>query len=142
MFLRRRPDEPVDEELRAFHLLLIAAAAAMRHGDWALCEATGWPDDRSYDQLLAWSWTDDDHRSLVVINNADAPASARIQLPWDDLAGQTWRLDDVLADEQYERDGTELDAEGLFVQLAPWQFHVSPWSGQSESGESVSLAIR
>ena len=88
VFLRRRPDEPVDEELRAFHLLLIAAASAMRQGDWALCEATGWPDDRTYDQLLAWSWTDDDHRSLVVINNADAPASARIQLPWDDLAGQ------------------------------------------------------
>ncbi len=59
-----------------------------------------------------------------MINNADAPASARIQLPWDDLAGQTWRLDDVLADEQYERDGTEMAAEGLFVQLAPWQFHV------------------
>ena len=29
VFLGRRPDEPVDEELRAFHLLLIAAAAAI-----------------------------------------------------------------------------------------------------------------
>jgi hypothetical protein len=124
VFVRRRPDEPVDEELRAFHLLLIAAAAAMRHGDWTLCEATGWPDDRSYDQLLAWSWTDEDHRSLVVINYADAPVSARLQLPWDDLAGRSWRLEDVLADEHYERDGTEMAIEGLFVQLAPWQFHV------------------
>ena len=124
VFLRRRPDEPIDEELRAFHLLLIAAAATLRRGDWALCEPTGWPEDRSYDQLLAWSWTDDDHRSLVVINNADTPASARIQLPWDDLAGETWRLDDVLAGEHFEREGTELDAEGLYVQLAPWQFHV------------------
>ena len=130
VFLRRRPDESVDEELRAFYLLLIAAAATIRRGDWALCEATGWPDDHSYDQLLAWSWTDDDHRALVVINDADAPASARIQLPWDDLAGQTWLLDDVLAGVQYERDGTELDAEGLYVELAPWQFHVSGTSAQ------------
>jgi Alpha amylase, catalytic domain len=124
VFLRRRPDEPVDEELREFHLRLIAAASAIRHGDWALCEATGWPDDRSYDQLLAWSWTDAQRRSLVVINDSDAPATARIQLPWDDLAGRAWRLDDVLAGVTYERDGTELAAEGLFVQLAPWQFHI------------------
>ena len=124
VFLRRRPDEPIDEELRAFHLLLIAAAAAMRHGDWALCEATGWPDDRSYDQLLAWSWTDEDHRSLVVINNADAPRRRASSCHGTTWRGETWRLDDVLADEQYERDGTEMAAEGLFVQLAPWQFHV------------------
>jgi hypothetical protein len=61
---------------------------------------------------------------LVVINDAGAPASARIQLPWDDLAGQTWRLDDVVAGVQYERDGKELAADGLYVQVAPWQFHV------------------
>ncbi len=59
-----------------------------------------------------------------MINDADAPASARIQLPWGDLAGKPWRFDDVFADEQYERDGTELAIEGLYVQLAPWQFHV------------------
>jgi Alpha amylase, catalytic domain len=124
VFLRRRPDEPVDEQLHAFHLLLLAAAAAIRRGEWTLCEATGWPGDRRYDQLLAWSWTDDDHRSLVVINDADAPVAARVQLPWDDLAGRTWQLDDVLAGVQYERDGTEMTAEGVYVELAPWQYHV------------------
>ncbi len=124
VFLRRRPDEPVDDALRAFYLLLIGAAAAIRRGDWALCAATGWPDNHSYDQLLTWSWTDEDHRSLVVTNYSVVPASARIQMPWDDLAGRAWRLDDVLAGVQYERDGTELNVEGLYVELAPWQFHV------------------
>ena len=76
VFLRRRPDEPVDDDLRAFYLLLIGAAATIRRGDWALCAATGWPDDHSYEQLLAWSWSDREHRAIVVINDADAPASA------------------------------------------------------------------
>ena len=79
VFLGRRPDETVDEELRAFDMQLLVAAAGSRHGDWALCAATGWPDNHSYDQLLAWSWTDGQHRSLVVVNYADAPASARIE---------------------------------------------------------------
>ena len=124
VFLGRRPDETVDEELRAFHLQLLVAAAGSRHGDWALCAATGWPDNHSYDQLLAWSWTDGQHRSLVVVNYADAPASARIQLPWDDLAGRTVQLDDLLAGVTYDRDGTELAVDGLYVQLVPWQYHV------------------
>ena len=95
VFLGRRPDEPVDDDLVAFHLQLLGTAQALRHGGWALCEPTGWPDDRSCEQLLAWSWTDGDQRSLVVVNDAEAPASARIQLPWDDLAGRTWTLDDA-----------------------------------------------
>ncbi len=124
VFLRRRPDENVDDALSAFYLLLIGAAAAVRRGDWALCAPTGWPDNHSYEQLLAWSWSDREHRAIVVINDAGAPASARIQMPWDDLAGRTWLLDDVLDGVRHERDGTELDAEGLYVELAPWQFHV------------------
>jgi hypothetical protein len=124
VFLRRRPEERADESLRAFYLLLISAAVGIRRGDWALCAATGWPDNHSYEQLLAWSWSDQDRRAIVVINAAAAPASARIQLPWADLAGRTWRLDDVLTGDEYDRDGTELSAEGLYVELAPWQFHV------------------
>ena len=128
VFLGRRPAEPVDEELRRFHLGLIGAAAARRRGDWALCDASGWPDDSSSTQLLAWSWIDDEQRSLIVINFADAPAAARIHPPWNDLAERTWRLEDLLSDRMFERDGTEIATDGLYVQLAPWEFHVFAWN--------------
>ena len=124
MFLGRRPAEPVDEELHRFHLDLIGATASLRRGAWALCDGSGWPADSSYTQLLAWSWIDDEQRSLVVINFADAPAAARIHPPWDDLAERTWRLDDLLSGEVFVRDGTEIATSGLYVQLAPWAFHV------------------
>jgi hypothetical protein len=128
VLLGRRPVEPVDEELRAFHLRLIETAAGVRRGAWQLCDTSGWPDDHSHEQLLAWSWSDGEHRTLVVINYADVPAAGRVHPPWDDLADETWRLEDQLSGEAFERDGTEASAEGLFVQLAPWGCHILTWS--------------
>jgi hypothetical protein len=124
VLLGRRPVEPIDADLRAFHLRLIEAAAGVRRGAWELCDTSGWPDDHSHEQLLAWCWTDGEHRALVVINHADAPAAARVHPPWDDLADETWRLEDQLSGEVFERDGTDVAAEGLFVRLPPWGCHV------------------
>jgi hypothetical protein len=128
VFLARRPEEPVDEELRDFHLRLIDAAASLRRGEWELCAISGWPDDSTFEQLLSWCWTDAARRALVVVNHADAPASARVHLPWADLSGARWVLRDLMGGELYERDGTELATGGLYVQLRPWAFHVLSWS--------------
>jgi len=133
VFLGRRPPEPVDEDLRLFHFDLLAASASCRHGRWAPCPASGWPSDQSCQELLSWCWSDGENRSLIVVNDGPAPATARVHVPWDDLAGQTWRLDDRLSDDLFERDGDEIAAEGLFVQLPPWGFHVLAWSAGSGS---------
>jgi hypothetical protein len=131
VFLARRPVEPVDEALRAFHLGLVAAAASVRRGDWELCGASGWPSDQSCGQLLSWCWTDGEHRALVVVNHGGAPASARIHVPWTDLTGDTWELHDLLSGETYERDGTELADAGLYVHLPQRGYHVFAWTRAS-----------
>jgi hypothetical protein len=117
--LRRRPDEPLDDDLRRFHLALVAAAAGqLRSGTWAPCPTT-------HDHLLAWCWTGPDDRphSLVVVNHADEPATGRVQLPWPHLSGQAWNLHDPLADQTFLRAGDELATDGLYVDLAPWASH-------------------
>jgi hypothetical protein len=124
VLLGRRPTETVDEELRRFHLELLQATTPRRRGAWALCDTSGWPEDSSHNQLLAWSWIDDEQRTLVVINYADTPAAARIHPTGGDLAGRSWRLEDVLSGQVFERDGTEMATDGLYVELPPWQFHV------------------
>ena len=45
-------------ELRAFYerLLRAVADAGLRDGDWRLCDCTGWPDNDSHRQLVAWCW--------------------------------------------------------------------------------------
>jgi hypothetical protein len=125
VFLGRGPDEPPDADLRRFYARLIRAVADsdLRDGDWRLCEATGWPDNDSYLQLAAWGWASSDDRHLVVVNLSDAPAQARVRLPWDDLAGPMWQLTDRLGGQKFERNGDELAVEGLYVGLDAWGVH-------------------
>lgn len=125
VFLRRGPDEPADEDLRAFYERLLRAVADsdLRRGDWRLCPCEGWPDNRSCEQLAAWAWSTPEARHLVVVNLADAPAQGHVRLPWDDLASAAWTLTDRLDGRRFPREGEALAAEGLFVALEPWQAH-------------------
>ncbi|HEY7102304.1 MAG TPA: alpha-amylase [Mycobacteriales bacterium] len=125
VFLGRRPAEPLSADLRRFHLDLVAAVAAsgMRAGQWQALDCTGWPDNPSYRQVVAWSWRDGDRRHLVVVNLAAAPAQARVRLPWPELRGRSWQLAPVLAGETFDRAGAEMVDPGLFVSLEPWGWH-------------------
>ncbi|MFE7854941.1 alpha-amylase family glycosyl hydrolase [Streptomyces sp. NPDC057403] len=133
VFLTRRPAEPADDELRAFYARLLPAAAAVRDGEWRLLTTTGWPDNDTHRNLLAWTWTGADTRHIVIVNHSDAPAQAQIPLPWPDLAGRPHRLTDLLTDQVYDRDGDALLAPGLFVDLPARHSHVltvargGPW---------------
>ena len=95
-----------------------------RNGEWRLCERSGWPDNQSCQNILAWCWVQDNDRALVVVNYGQAPAQARVHAPWDELRSRQWRLDDGLSGDAYERDGNEMRDSGLHVDLAPWQCHV------------------
>jgi hypothetical protein len=126
VFLSRRPKEPVDEDLRSFHRHLVAAvqSTGMRSGQWQLLDCTGWPDNPSHQNLLAWCWTAGRRRQVVVINLSDGPAQGRVPLPWTELRGRRWRLTELLAGTTYERDGDELVHPGLFVALDGWRWHL------------------
>jgi glycosidase len=88
VFLGRRPDEPVDEELQGFYtkLLLATNSPVFREGDWNLCERTGWSDNATFENVLAWSWSRDTDRYLIVVNLSDGASQALIKIRWDDLA--------------------------------------------------------
>jgi glycosidase len=122
VFLSRRPAEPLNEDLRAFYGKLLAAinSPVFRDGKWQLCERSGWPDNPSFLNLVAWSWTGNDERYLVVVNLSAATSQAQVAAPWPDGAGKTWQLIDVLSGVQYERSGSEMLSAGLFVELGPW----------------------
>jgi hypothetical protein len=125
VFLGRRPAEPVDGSLAAFYRRLLAAldSPALRDGQWQLCECSGWPDNPTWRHILAWCWEAGDERHLIAVNLSDQTAQARVRIPWDDLAGRTWRLADALSGDSFERSGDEMRDAGLYVALAPWCAH-------------------
>jgi hypothetical protein len=124
VFLGRRPDEPVDRDLQGFYTKLLEAIdrAVFREGQWNLCVRTGWADNASFQNLVAWTWLKDDERYLIVVNLSDCHVQARVQVRWAD-AGGTWRLIDALSGASYERDGDEMLSAGLYVELGPWNCH-------------------
>jgi len=124
VFLGRRPEEPADRELQAFYAKLLTAinAPIFRDGNWKLCGRSGWADNSSFQNLVAWSWVRDDDRRLIVVNLSDSAVQARVQVPWEGVSGTTWRLIDALSDATYDRDGDEIAALGLYVELQPWGY--------------------
>jgi hypothetical protein len=93
-----------------------------REGEWHLCERTGWPDNTSFQNLVAWTWLKDDERYLILVNLSDTFVQARIQVRWPDVGGK-WLLIDTLSGATYGRDGDEMLSPGLYVELAPWNYH-------------------
>jgi hypothetical protein len=126
VFLARRPAEPVDGDLVAFYDSLLKATRGelFRNGEWRLCERSGWQDNPSSRDILPWCWVKDGERALVVVHFGEGRAQARVHVPWDDLRGKSWRLEDAVSGEAYERSGDEMGSAGLYVDLGPWQCHV------------------
>jgi Alpha amylase, catalytic domain len=125
VFIGRRPDEAVDQELQYFYKKLLKAIdrPAFRDGQWSLCSRTGWPDNATFQNLLCWNWLKDDERYLVIVNFSDAPSQARVQIPWASAEDGEWQLLDTMSGTIYARPGEEMESPGLFVDLGPWAFH-------------------
>jgi len=123
VFLNRRPDEAVDHELQRFYANLLEAIdrPIFREGEWSLCDCTGWPDNASFQNLVAWTWVKDDERSVILVNLSDCAVQARVHVRW--AGGGKWLLMDALSGATYERDGDEMLSPGLYVELAPWKYH-------------------
>jgi hypothetical protein len=125
VFLSRRPDEPADPDVHRFYTKLLEAInrPVFREGEWSLCDRTSWPDNTSFEDLVAWSWLKDDERYLIVVNLSECPLQARVRVPWADAGGGKWRLVDALSDATFERDGDEMLSPGLYVDLGAWKYH-------------------
>jgi len=125
VFLARRPAEPVDHDLAAFYerLLKEINRDIFRNGEWRLCERSGWHDNRSCQNILTWCWVKNKERYVILVNFSDGTAQARVHIPWDELRGKTWRLNDVLSGEIYDRSGDDIRDYGLYVDMGPWKCH-------------------
>lgn len=125
VLLRRRAPEPKDYELDLFYraVLKTVDAALFHEGTWQLCERTGWSDNSSSQNIVAWTWEHGKERALVVVNYSARRSQAMVRLVWDDLRGHVWRLTDALNGDLFLRDGEDLRRDGLFVDLDAWRYH-------------------
>jgi hypothetical protein len=125
--LGRRPVEEPDAEGAAWYGALRAAlGGGMRRGTWAMASVEGWPDNRSCEHLVAWTWSSADAEHLVVVNlSADDKADGRIRL--EGMSAAPVVLTDLLTGERFLRDGATAGTDGLYVALPPSGAHVFRW---------------
>ena len=126
--LCRGPDEPTDKCLSQFYdkLLAVLRRPGLRHGQWQLVESgPAWDGNWTSDCFVAFTWQGADGERLVVaVNYAPNQSQCYLRLPFSDLAGRQWQLQDLIGGATYGRAGDDLQARGLYLDLPPWQYHV------------------
>ena len=91
------------------------AEPVVRDGQWQLLECTpAWEGNWTWDCFLAFAWQGHDgERLLVTVNYAPNQSQCYVRLPFPDLGNGQWRLQDLLGDATYDREGNDLQARGL-----------------------------
>jgi hypothetical protein len=119
VFLGRRPDEPVDLDVKAFYdrLLAILGSDCLRNGQWRLCERSGRPDLAGNEKLVAWSWRNEKESCLIVVNLSDAPVQGQVRPAWNNPTGEPWT--DLFTGHVHE-----IKSDELSVDLPAWGFHI------------------
>jgi len=126
--LVRGPHEPIDRSLKQFYeqLLTVLRLPVVRDGQWQLLECTpGWEGNWTNDCFLAFGWQSSAQNSLVVaVNYAPNQSQCHVRIPYADLSGKQWQLQDQLHPASYDWNGDDLVSNGLYLDAAPWQASV------------------
>lgn len=138
--LVRGPIEPANPALGQFYerLLKVLRRPVLREGRWQLLECLpAWEGNGSSDAFIACAWQNPkgerlapkESFALVCVNYAAHQSQCYLRLPFPGLENKHWRLQDLMGKAQYERDGNDLQSRGLYLDMAPWQYHVFEMRG-------------
>src|SRR5262249_54304975 len=126
--LIRAPQEPIDEGLKLFYqrLFEVLRLPVVRDGQWQLLECSpAWEGNWTWDDFLVFVWHGcHGARLLVAVNFAPNQSQCYVRLPFGDLAGCEWHLQDLLGEAVYRRNGNDLLSRGLYLDVGPWNVAV------------------
>ena len=126
--LGRGPNEPIDQGLAAFYdrLLAVLRQSTVRDGTWQLLECVpAWEGNWTHDCFLVFAWQGTDgERLIAAVNYAPNQSQCHVRLPFADLGGKKWRLQDQLDTAGYDWNGDDLQGRGLYLDMTPWKASV------------------
>ncbi len=126
--LSRRLNESANGEIAAFYnrLMPVVDRPIFRTGTFALvgCNPAWWGND-SCEQFIAWSWCAPGMNPiLVVVNFSDRWGQCYAREFHEHLPHAMLRFTDLTGTAVYDRDGSDIGARGLYLDMPPWGYHV------------------
>ena len=102
---------------------------ALRDGEWRLLEcAPAWEGNWTADCFVAWFWKSAaGDRRLVAVNYAANKSQCYVRVPLQDLGERSVRFEDLMrpvGTVGFDRERSDLDARGLYVDMPAWGYHV------------------
>jgi glycosidase len=126
--LVRAPKEQIITDVKDFYtkLLTVLKENVFREGWWELLSCIpAWEGNGSWDSFLAFSWEDTKGtRTLVVVNYASHDSQCYVHIPLSDMAGKSVLFSDMMSQNVYDRDGSELLSNGLYLDLPAWGYNL------------------
>jgi hypothetical protein len=120
--LGRRPVELVQAEVKAAYDSLLKTLAKSRVGNGhgkILRPRAAWDGNGTSQNFIVVIWQGADAGfDLVVVNLAWHPGQCYVSLEVAGLAERDWTMRDLLGDESYERVGSDLAQQGLYLDVA------------------------
>lgn len=131
--LSRQPAEPTDARVAAFYEMLLTALAstAVGHGAFEILRPrAAWSDNATDHYFVVVQWqAGPEAFDLIVVNLAAQPSQCYVTPTIAGLARREWKMEDLLGEEKYWRNGNEMAARGLYLALPPRGaqfFHFTP----------------
>jgi glycosidase len=125
--LRRGPHEEIDPTIVALYdkLLPIVNSPAGKNGAWSLLRCvTAWDGNRTNENFIAYYIAYESGDLLVAVNGAGHKGQCFVQVPQALPRIGIARLTDLLSDATYDRDASELSAQGLYLDVEGHTAHI------------------
>jgi hypothetical protein len=126
--LSRGPAETVNPDIRQFYKCLLDCLErpCTRNGEWQLLDSgPAWDGNWTSDCFICFSWSQGNKPSLIAaVNYAPNRSQCYLHLPGGGLQGKKLRFRDLMGSAVYERDGDDISARGLYLDMPAWGFHV------------------
>lgn len=146
--LVRGPNEVVDSEIAVFYqkLLPLLGALNLHHKRWHVLNGVpAWEGNWTADSFVCFAWECETsvtgnggggnggsgngagakdstgEHYLIVVNYAPHQSQCYLHPPFAGADQGTWQFKDSLSGAVYEREGANLAAQGLYLDMSPWQ---------------------
>ncbi len=124
--LGREPIEKDNPNQVEFYskLLRITSSEIIKYGTWELLNPNpSWPTNITYKNILAWKFTYNNRKRLIVINYSQEVSQCRLEFNLTNYPTK-FKLKDILNFKTYFRKTEEVVKEGLFIELGPFKSHI------------------